>query len=158
MAGVGGGVRGDEEGLRSGEEESGQADGGRGAAGGGVREAPGGGADGGSGEAAGRVRASFTLRRVRIDPAGKRAEYIVRMECLMAGLDAIIADPSGVEDIQVRAMNSLVSAVRMCYRMVVDVERLEVELERLKEENRRAAEARGELGYRVEEDPAPGPG
>ena len=123
-----------------------------------MREAPGGGADGGSGEAAGRVRASFTLRRVRIDPAGKRAEYIVRMECLMAGLDAIIADPSGVEDIQVRAMNSLVSAVRMCYRMVVDVERLEVELERLKEENRRAAEARGELGYRVEEDPAPGPG
>jgi hypothetical protein len=57
-------------------------------------------------------------------------------------------------------MNSLVSAVRMCYRMVVDVdvERLEVELEGLKEENRRAAEARGELGYGFEEDPAPGPG
>ncbi|MCW3990273.1 MAG: hypothetical protein NWE88_09385 [Candidatus Bathyarchaeota archaeon] len=89
---------------------------------------------------------------MRIDPSGKRAEYIVRMEELMAGLDAIIADPSGFEDIQVRAMNSLVSAVRMCYRMVVDVdvERLEVELERLKEENRRAAEARGELGYGVE--------
>ena len=70
----------------------------------------------------------------------------------MAGLDAIIADPSGVEDIQVRAVNSMVSAVRMCYRMVVDVdvERLEVELERLKEENGRAAEARGELGYEVE--------
>ncbi len=123
-------------------------------------EAPGGGADGGSGEAAGRVRASFTLRRVRVDPAGRRAELIARMEGLMAGLDAIIADPSGVEDIQVRAMNSLVSAVRMCYRMVVDVdvERLEVELEGLKEENRRAAEARGELGYGFEEDPAPGPG
>jgi len=117
-----------------------------------VREAAGGGADGGAGEAAGRVRASFTLRRVRIDPAGKRAEYIARMEGLMAGLDAIIADPSGVEDIQVRAMNSLVSAVRMCYRMVVDgdVERLEGELERLREEDEQMKAARGELGYEVE--------
>jgi len=89
---------------------------------------------------------------VRVDPAGKRAEYIARMEGLMAGLDAIIADPSGVEDIQMRAMNSLVSAVRMCYRMVVDVdvERLEVELERLKEENEHMKAARGELGYRVD--------
>ena len=89
---------------------------------------------------------------MRVDPAGKRAEYIARMEGLMAGLDAIIADPSGVVDIQVRAMNSLVSAVRMCYRMVVDVdvERLEVELERLREENRVAEEARGKQGYEVE--------
>jgi hypothetical protein len=49
-------------------------------------------------------------------------------------------------------VNSLVSAARMCYRMVVDVdvERLEDEFERLKKENRRAAEARGELGYEVE--------
>jgi predicted ATP-grasp superfamily ATP-dependent carboligase len=55
-----------------------------------------------------------------------------------------------VEDIQVRAVNSLVSAVRMCYRMVVDVERLELELERLREENKRAEEAREEQGYEVE--------
>jgi len=89
---------------------------------------------------------------LNIDPGRKRAEYIVRLEELMAGLDAIIADPSGVEDIQVRAVNSLVSAVRVCYRMVVDVdvERLEVELERLREENRVAEEARGEQGYEVE--------
>jgi hypothetical protein len=38
----------------------------------------------------------------------------------------------------------------MCYRMVVDVERLEVELGGLREENRRAEEARGEQGYEVE--------
>ena len=89
---------------------------------------------------------------MRVDPAGKRAEYIARMEELMAGLDAVIADPAGVVDIQVRAMNSLVSAVRMCYRMVVDVdvERLEVELEGLKEEKRLREEARGELGYEIE--------
>ena len=44
------------------------------------------------------------------------------------------------------------AAVRMCYRMVVDVdvERLELELERLREENRVAEEARGEQGYEVE--------
>ncbi len=89
---------------------------------------------------------------MRVDPRGKRAEYIARMEGVMAGLDAIIADPSGYEEIQVRAVNSLVSAVRMCYRMVVDVdvERLEGELERLKGENEHMRAARGELGYRVE--------
>jgi hypothetical protein len=82
----------------------------------------------------------------------KRAEYISRMEDVMRGLDAIIADPSGYEEIQVRAVNSLVSAVRMCYRMVVDVEveRLEDELVRLEEENRHMRAARGELGYEVE--------
>ena len=49
-------------------------------------------------------------------------------------------------------MNSLVSAVRMCYRMVVDVdvERLEDEFQRLKKENRLRKEARGELGYEIE--------
>ena len=49
-------------------------------------------------------------------------------------------------------MNTLIGAIRMCYRIVVDVdvERLEDELEGLKEENRRRKEARGELGYEVE--------
>ncbi len=55
-----------------------------------------------------------------------------------------------MEDVKVGAVNSLVSAVRMCYRIVVDVERLELELERLMEENRVAEEARGEQGYEVE--------
>ena len=80
--------------------------------------------------------------------AGKRAAYIATME----ELDGVISDPSGYGDLQVRAMNVLVGAIRMCYRIVVDVdvERLEVELEGLKDENRRRKEARGELGYRVE--------
>ena len=85
-----------------------------------------------------------------VERAGKKTDHIARMEAVMAGLDAIIADPSGYEEIQVRAVNSLVSAVRMCYRMVVDVERLEDELERLKDENEHMRATRGELGYNVE--------
>ncbi len=122
--------------------------------------AAGGGEACGEGEAAARVRAAFTLRRVRVDPGRKRAEFVARLEALMGELDGVISDPGGYGDLQVRAMNTLIGAIRMCYRIVVDVdvERLEVELEGLKEENRRRKEARGELGYGFEEDPAPGPG
>ena len=89
---------------------------------------------------------------MRIDPRRKWAEYVERLEALMGELDGVISDPSGYGDLQVRAMNAMVGAIRMCYRMVLDVEveRLEVELEGLKEENRRRKEARGELGYEVE--------
>ena len=89
---------------------------------------------------------------MRIDPRRKRAEYVERLEALMGELDGIISDPSGYGDLQVRAMNTIIGAVRMCYRIVVDVDvkRLEDELEGLKEENRMRKEARGELGYRVE--------
>jgi hypothetical protein len=82
----------------------------------------------------------------------KRAQYIARMEAVMAELDGIISDPSGYGDLQVRAMNTIIGAIRMCYRIVVDVdvERLEDELEELKEENRMRKAARGELGYEVE--------
>ena len=68
----------------------------------------------------------------------------------MGELDGVISDPSGYGDLQVRAMNTLIGAIRICYRIVVDVESLEVELEGLKEENRLRKEARGELGYEIE--------
>jgi hypothetical protein len=44
--------------------------------------------------------------------------------------------------------NTLIGAIRMSYRIVVDVDvvGLEVELEGLKEENRLRKEARGEMG------------
>jgi hypothetical protein len=78
--------------------------------------------------------------------------YLARLEGLMGELDGIIADPVGFERIQLDAMKVLIRAVRMCYSIVrdVDVEMLEDELEGIKEENRRAGEARGELGYEVE--------
>jgi len=139
----------DEKALHLGEEGTGQARERRGAAGSGVRKAPGTGTDGGAGEATPRVRASFTLRRVRIDPARNRLEHIARLEDLMEELNDIISDPSGYGDLQVRAMNTLIGAIRMCYRIVVDVERLEHELGRLKEENENRRTARGELGYKL---------
>ena len=59
---------------------------------------------------------------MRIDPRRKRAEYVERLEALMGELDGVISDPSGYGDLQVRAMNALVGAIRMCYRIVVDVD------------------------------------
>jgi hypothetical protein len=146
------GGRVDEEDLHHGEEEPGSADERREPPDGDVPEAERRGEDGGEGEAPRWVRAFIGARRVRIDPARKRAEYMMRLEELMAEIDGIIDDPKGFKEIQVRAMDVLIRAVRMCYRIVrdVDVERLEDELEGLKEENLRAEGARGELGYEIE--------
>lgn len=99
-----------------------------------------------------------TVRRVRIDPEERRIRYLRRLELLVGELDGIIADPEGFRRIQLDAMNVLIRAVRLCYRIVreVDVERLELELAEIKERNRRAKEGGGEqdLGYEVEEESA----
>ena len=152
VAGVGCGGGGGEEAVRPGEEEPEPAEEGPGAAReggeGAVEEGQAGGEDGG----APRVWAGFTVRRVVIDPEERRVLYLARLEGLMWELDGIIADPVGFERIQLDAMKVLIRAVRMCYSIVrdVDVEMLEDELEGIKEENRRAEEARGELGYEIE--------
>ena len=93
-----------------------------------------------------------TRARIRIDTEERRVLYLGRLEGLMEELDEIIADPVGFERIQLDAMKVLIRAVRMCYSIVrdVDVKLLEDELEGLKEDNRRAAGARGELGYEIE--------
>ena len=110
-------------------------------------------------EASTRIKVFITARRVRIDPERKRTEYIHRLEALIQGLDGIIADPEGVEKIQLRAMDVMIRAVNMCYRIVrdVDVEMMEDELARIEEENQRAREGEDEqgVGYEIEEDPAP---
>lgn len=112
------------------------------------------GAHGGESEAAARLRVYITARRVRIDPERKRAQYLQRLERLISELDEVIADPKGVEEIQLKAMDILIRTVRMCYHIVrdVDVESLEWEYERLKEEDKKAREDQGaaELGYDVE--------
>lgn len=74
----------------------------------------------------------------------------------MAELDGIISDPDGFERIQLEAMRVLIGAVRMCYRIVkdMDVEGLERELERIREDEREARE-RGKLGYEVEDEVTP---
>ena len=111
------------------------------------------------GGASRQVKVRLTARRVRIKPEKKRAKYLNRLEKLIQELDGVIIDPEGVEHIQLKAMEVLIKAVRQCYSIVrdIDVEMLEVELEEIKERNLRAKEKRGEeeLGYQIEEDPAP---
>jgi hypothetical protein len=112
---------------------------------------------GGAGYEGVRVRLEITARRVRIDPAEKRESYVRRLEELMRRCDGIISDPEEVENVQARAMEVLIKAVRVCYRMVGDaeVEELEQEVEELKAREAEAAE--GRVDYRIEggEDPPP---
>jgi len=139
--------------VRRGEEEPGPAGCGRGAAlgwGGGAAEE---GETRGAGE--GWVRAFVGARRARIDPKGKRAEYLRRLEGLMGRIDAVLDREGRAGKGELRAMDVMIRAVRACYVMVrdADVEAIERELEEL-EGAARAAKggAGGELGYGVEED------
>jgi len=93
-----------------------------------------------------RIWLGITLRRVRIDPRKKRVSYIRRLEKIMKECDKIISDPTGWEDIQLRAMAILMRAIQICYDLVTDeqVEALEEEFERIKRkitERLRGAEA-----------------
>ena len=97
-----------------------------------------------------RVWVGFTCRRVRVDPERKREEYIGRLEAVMEYCDGVASDPSGYEAIQMRALDVMIRAVRVCYGLVSDLEvgLLEGEVEELK---RREAELRGGLGYSLPE-------
>ncbi len=89
-----------------------------------------------------KVSVRVTVRRARIDPEGKRADYITRLESLAKEVDSFIANADGVDPTRLQAVECMVHIVRACYTMVkdVDVERLENELKKLKEEERRAKE------------------
>jgi hypothetical protein len=89
-----------------------------------------------------KVRVRVTVRRARIDPEGKRVDYILRLESLAKEVDSFIANADGVDPTRLQAVDCMVHIVRACYTMVkdVDVERLENELKKLKEEDRRAKE------------------
>jgi len=106
-----------------------------------------------------RVRFFITARRVRIDPAEKRAEHIDRLERLIEQLDGMISSRGVRQKVKLRAMEVLIRTISTCYGIVsdIEVEELEDELTRLKEENRRGEEEAGDqaLGYTIEEDPAP---
>jgi len=57
-----------------------------------------------------RVRFSLSTRRARIDPSKKRASFVRRLERIMRQCDKIVANPEGVEEIQVKAMGVLIRA------------------------------------------------
>lgn len=160
MAGDGGGGSGAPEPLREAPREHEHDHRRRGAAYARGEEAQGEAEDRGEGGAAQRLRFSLTIRRVRIDPERKRVQYLRRLEKLIRDLDGIIADPTGVEPIRLRAMDMIVRTVRMCYLIVrdVDVERLEHELEELKEENQRRRAARDEQRSDFSPEPTRPPG
>lgn len=124
----------------------------------GQEEAQGGGAVEETAAGPARVRFFITARRVRIDPAEKRAEYIDRLERLIEQLDGMISSRGVRQKLKLRAMEVLIRTISTCYGIVsdIEVEELEDELTRLKEENRRGEEEAGDqaLGYAIEEDPA----
>ena len=105
-----------------------------------------------------RLRFSISTRRARIDPGKKRARFVRRLEKVMRQCDRIIANPEGVEEIQVKAMGIMIRAIQVCYGMVIDieVEELEREVEEIQrgEEELAGKETETGLGYSIQEDPA----
>ncbi len=97
-----------------------------------------------------KVWVGLSCRRVRVELAERREEYIGRLEDVMRFCDRVASDPSGVENLQLRALDVMIRAVRVCYGMVGDLEvtLLEGEVEELK---RREAELEGGPGYRLPE-------
>jgi len=104
-----------------------------------------------------RVRFSLSTRRARIDPSKKRASFVRRLERIMRQCDKIVANPEGVEEIQVKAMGVLIRAIQVCYGIVIDieVEELEREVEEIQREEGLLAGQEDEagLGYSVKEGP-----
>ncbi len=146
MAGGRGRVAGDAEPVRGCPEEPSGADEGREAPRRGDAKVEIEGEVGEAGEA--WVGAFFRARRARIDPEGKRAEYLRRLELLMGKIDAML-DGHGARKGELRAMDVMIRAVRASYVMVqdADVEALERAYKELE------GEAGGEAGpgYEVEE-------
>jgi DNA-binding Lrp family transcriptional regulator len=85
------------------------------------------------------------FRRIRIEPAKKREEYIERLERVIALCEEALTRPGAVGRPQLRAAEVLIKALRASYEIVreVDVENLE----RLAEEvARKIEEASGAGG------------
>ena len=105
-----------------------------------------------------RVRFDINTRKARIDPSKKRAAFVRRLEKVMRQCDRIMANPEGVEDIQVKAMGTLIRAIQVCYGLIVDVEveELEREIGSLEEEETRLVSGEEETGrgYSIKEDSA----
>ena len=69
-----------------------------------------------------RIRLSITTRRVHIDPDKKRKSYIRRLERIMRQCDGIINDPTGFEELQLRAIGLQIQTIKVCYGLILDIE------------------------------------
>ena len=69
----------------------------------------------------------ITLRKVRIQPEKKRKDYIKRLENIIKICETALSDPDTVQEIQLKAANVIIRAIRMSYLIVkeVDIENLE---------------------------------
>lgn len=94
------------------------------------------------------LRLRVSARRIRIDPRERREEYIRRLEEVFSRLNGIAEDPEGSSQIQVRALQTMIQTLRMCYVMIrdIDVENLEEELRELEKAD---ADQKRSLPYRI---------
>lgn len=89
-------------------------------------------------------KGAITLRRVSIKPSRKRREYVKRLERIIAICEEALVNPEALEEIQLKAADVIIRAIRMSYTIVreVDIENLE----RLATEIKRELEARHQPG------------
>jgi len=100
---------------------------------------------GGEDEAVHRFGIQVTLRRVRINPDRKRREYLERLEGVIKACESAMGDAGALEEIQLKAMDIIIKAIRLSYVIVreVDIENLELQAEEIKrrlEERDRASQ------------------
>lgn len=94
----------------------------------------------GAGEAQGRIRVEITLRRVRIDPEEKRAQYLAQLESMIAELNQLLCNSATIRTTRLKAMETMIKALKCCYTIVrdVDIEVLRRDIEKLKESAKQA--------------------
>jgi hypothetical protein len=127
VVGVGEGVGADSHDAEPCQAESGSVVGASRSVGAGSAEDGAGGSSGGGDEASFRLSFTLTLRRVRIRPKAKREEYVARLERIIELCEAVLSDAGAMEDVQFKAADVIIRAIRMSYVIVkeVDVENLE---------------------------------
>jgi len=127
VVGVGEGVGADSHDVEPSQAESGSVVGASGSVGAGSAADGAGGSSGGGDEASVRISFALRLRRVRIRPKAKREEYVARLERIIELCESVLNDVGSMKDVQLKAADVIIRAIRMSYVIVkeVDVENLE---------------------------------
>lgn len=76
----------------------------------------------------------ITLRRFKIKPEKKRRDYVQRLENIVSICEAALSDPDSVQEVQLKAADVIIRAIRMSYTIVkeVDIENLERQTREIK--------------------------